>query len=361
MKTITGLILALLAATLLPAGAFADLPRYFDVEAHRGGRDARPENTLYSFAYAMALGATTLEMDMQITGDGIIVIRHDNHMLPMLTKNRYGDFITENEMPDIRTSRLADLRTFDIGEMSPKVDPAYWEAHGKTQKAIPGVKLATLEEVFQLVKDWGNNEVFMNIETKSYCYPVILHNPDPYEWVVKFYALVKKYHMEKQVMLQSFDWRTLKIMKELDPSIPTVALTAEHPQWNVEGDEGRYRWEGRKEKSPWMGGLDIKDFQGDYVKAAHAIKADVVSPYYEELTPELVKEAHAFGMTVVPWTIDREEDMRKVIDMGVDGLITDRPSVGRKVCLEKGLKLPAPDAHPEKKPYYTGTDWGLAP
>ncbi len=353
--------MVLLAAAWLPVKAFARLPQSFDLQAHRGGRDARPENTLYSFAYALALGVTTLEMDMQITGDGIIVIRHDNHLLPLLTKNKVGDFITENEIPDIRTSSLAELRTFDIGEMNPKDRSGYWEAHGRTQKQVPGAKLATLEDVFQLVRDWGRKDVFMNIETKSYCYPVTLHNPDPDGWVAKFYALVKKYGMEDQVMLQSFDWRTLKAMKELDPAIATVALTSEQPQWNDEGDEGRYRWEGRKEKSPWMAGLDIKDFGGDYVKAAHAVKADVVSPYFGELTPALVKEAHALGMKVVPWTINREEDMKKFIDMGVDGLITDRPAVGRKVCLEKGLQLPAPDASPEKKPYYTGTDWGLEP
>lgn len=360
MNKSTSAWLSVMAAILLSPGIlFADLPAGFDLQAHRGGRDARPENTLAAFAYAMAVGATTLEMDMQITKDGVIVIRHDNHLLPFLTKNEFGDFLTENEMPDIRTMNLPDLKKFDVGETSPFAPNGYWEAHGRTQKKVPGSRLATLEEVFKLVKAWGNDKVFLNIETKSYCYPENPLNPDPRRWVKKFHALAKKYGMLNRVMLQSFDWRTLEIIKEIDPSIPTVALTAEQPSWNErEFEEGRYRWTDRDEKSPWMAGLDIKNFGGDYVKAAHAIKADVVSPYFTELTPALVREAHDLGMKVVPFTVNDPRDMKRLIDMGVDGFITDRPSVARRVCIEKGIALPTPDPNPEGKPHYTGTDWG---
>ena len=352
-KSLAMLILALM---LLSPTTFAKLPTGFDLQAHRGGRDARPENTLQAFAYAMAIGVTTLEMDMQITKDGVIVIRHDNHIQYFLAHNAWGDFLTFNEMPDIRTWDFAELKKFDLRSMSPFAPYGYYDAHGKTQKECPGARLCSLEEVFQLVQAWGNKDVHLNIETKSYCYPVNPLNPDPYDWVIKFYALVRKYNMQDRVMLQSFDWRTIKIMKEMDPGIPTVALTAEQPQWNEEGDEGRYLWLDRKQPSPWMAGLDIKTFNGDYVKAAHAIKADVITPYYTELTPALIKEAHDFGMRVVPYTINNPDVMRQMITMGVDGLITDRPSIARKVLAELGIKLPAPDANPGKKPYFTGTD-----
>ena len=185
---------AVLAALLfVPSVLWAQLPKGFDLQAHRGGRDARPENTLVSFAYAMAVGVTTLEMDMQITKDGVIVIRHDNHLLPFLTKDENGDFLTDNEMPDIRTMKLADLKRFDLGEMSSYAPNGYWKSHGITQKKVLGTRLATLEDVFQLVKDWGNEDVFFNIETKSYCYPVNTLNPDPREWVKKFYSICLLY------------------------------------------------------------------------------------------------------------------------------------------------------------------------
>jgi glycerophosphoryl diester phosphodiesterase len=334
----------------------AGLPDGFDLQAHRGGRDARVENTLEAFAYAMAIGVTTLEMDMQITVDGVIVIRHNKEIPWYMAKNAWGDFLVTDEQPDIRFWKLADLKKFDLGAMSPDAPYGYWNAHGKTQKQTPGARLCTLEEVFELVKAWGNDKIFMNIETKSYPYSVNPVNPDPAVWVRKFYDLVKKHGMQERVFLQSFDWRTLIEMKKLDPKIPTVALTANQLAWNKDGDEGDYQWPDRKEPSPWMAGLDIKNFGGDIVKAAHAIKADVLTPYHTEVTKEIIEEAHALKMRVVPFTVNNPERMRELIKMGVDGMITDRPATLRKICIELGVKIPGPSADPSKKPYYTGVD-----
>lgn len=92
------------------------------------------------------------------------------------------------------------------------------------------------------------------------------------------------------------------------------------------------------------------------VKAAHAIGADVITPYHTELTKELIDEAHSFGMRVVPYTVNDPSRMRELIKMGVDGIITDRLAILRKVCQELGVGLPAPDPNPVGKPYYTGVD-----
>jgi len=349
-------ILCALLFMVTQGNAIAGLPTGFDLQAHRGGRDARPENTLPAFAYSLAIGVTTLEMDMQITADGVIVIRHNKEIPWYMAKNSWGRFLVTDEQPDIRFWKLADLKRFDIGAMSPDAPYGYWEAHGKTQKQAPGTRLCTLEEVFQLVKAWGNDKVFLNIETKSYPYPSNPVNPDPAVWVRKFYDLVKKYGMQERVFLQSFDWRTLVEMKKLDPKIPTVALTANQPSWNGEGDEGDYQWPDRKDPSPWMAGLDIRRLGGSIVKAAHAIKADVITPYHAELTLEMVAEAHTLGMRVVPYTVNDPVRMRELIKMGVDGMITDRPATLRKVCKELGIKVPDPDPNPSGKPYYTGVD-----
>ena len=105
-----------------------------------------------------------------------------------------------------------------------------------------------------------------------------------------------------------------------------------------------------------MAGLDIKDFGGDVVKAAHAINADVITPYHSELTKKLIDEAHSLGMRVVPYTVNDPSRMRELIKMGVDGIITDRPATLRAVCQELEIKLPVPDPNPAGKPYYTGVD-----
>ncbi len=328
----------------------------FDIQAHRGGRDARPENTLAAFAYALAVGVTTLEMDMQITGDGVVVVRHNKNIPWYMAKNAWGKFLVSDEEPDIRYWQLADLKQFDLGEMSPHAPYGYWKNHGATQKRIPGAKVCTLEEVFQLVKAWGNDRVHFNIEAKSTPYPIAPGNPEPAVWVSKFYELVVKYGLQDRVMLQSFDWRTLREMKRVDPKIPTVALTANQPAWNNEGDEGDYQWIDRSQPSPWMAGLDIRDYDNNVVAAAQAIGADIVSPDHTEVSQTTVKDAHQRGLRIIPYTVNDPVRMRELIKMGVDGIITDRPATLRAVCDALGVSVPAPDPAPAGKPHYSGVD-----
>ena len=102
--------------------------------------------------------------------------------------------------------------------------------------------------------------------------------------------------MENRVVLQSFDWNTLRIMKQVNPNISTSALWSQQPSWGRDSENLRPYEEGA---SPWLGGTDIDDYKGDAVAAAHAIGADVISPYYEELSAEKVAEAHSLGMKVV--------------------------------------------------------------
>lgn len=336
----------------LPTAAAKALPQEFDLEAHRGGRDARPENTLAAFAYALELGVTTLEMDMQMTKDGRIVISHNPVMNPTLAKDARGQYVAANTY-DIRTMPLSQVKTFDVGTMNPAVTD-YYNAHGKTQIAVPGTTMPTLEEVFELVNSYGNQSVLFNIETKSYAdltLPEAKNNPDPEKFVKAFYTIVKKYHMEDRVMLQSFDWRTLQVMHKLDPAITLVALTCEQPSW---GRDGLYRQVGEPGPSPWMGGLDIDAYKGNYVKAAKAIGADVVSPYWEEVSQELVTEAHDLGLKIVPWTVNNPQKMRMLLDMGVDGMISDKPWLLRQVLIERGMTVPTPTVN-EQSPYHTGT------
>ena len=357
-------LLAGLAATVLSTGMnIVDMQAahakvkfdVFDFEAHRGGRDARPENTLISFAYAMEMGATTLEMDMQMTKDGRIVISHNPVMNPNIAKGPDGQYVKAG-MYDIRTMNLADVKKFDIGTMNPAAGD-YYEGHGKTQVSVPGTTMPTLEEVFELANSYGNDKVIFNIETKSYADPLdagYKNNPDPEKFVKAVNDIVKKYHMEDRVTLQSFDWRTLSIMKKVNPNITLVALSSEQESWGRQ--EGCYlKIYDKKHASPWLGGLNINDFNGDYVKAAHAIGADIVSPYWEELSPQLVGEAHDLGMKVVPWTVNNPKVMGMLIDMGVDGFITDKPWVGRDILTQRGIQLHQPMVN-ESSPYHTGTD-----
>ena len=324
----------------------------FDLEAHRGGRDVRPENTLYSYAYAIELGATSIECDMQLTKDGQIVMSHNPILNSDITRDENGNYI-ENNKYDIRLMTVDELKKFDVGVMDPNCGE-YYDLHGKTQFTYDA-KIPTLEELMQLIQSYGDKNIVLNIETKSYPDPASAgykNNADPKKFVEVFNNIVKKYDMEDRVVLQSFDWQTLIEMKKLNPNISTSALWQEQPSWGRDSESLR-RYE--KKKSPWLGGLDIKDYQGNPVKAAHAISADIISPYYTEISKKDVDEAHSLGMKVIPWTVNNEKDMNMLLDMGVDGIISDKPWLLKQVLEKRNIKLHTPTVNVDS-PYHTGTD-----
>ena len=324
----------------------------FDLEAHRGGRDVRPENTLYSYAYAIELGATSIECDMQLTKDGQIVMSHNPILNSDITRDENGNYI-ENNKYDIRLMTVDELKKFDVSVMDPNCGE-YYDLHGKTQVTYDA-KIPTLEELMQLIQSYGDKNIVLNIETKSYPDPASAgykNNADPKKFVEVFNNIVKKYDMEDRVVLQSFDWQTLIEMKKLNPNISTSALWQKQPSWGRDSESLR-RYE--KKKSPWLGGLDIKDYQGNPVKAAHAIGADIISPYYTEISKQDVDEAHSLGMKVVPWTVNNEKDMNMLLDMGVDGIISDKPWLLKQVLEKRNIKLHTPTINVDS-PYHTGTD-----
>lgn len=324
----------------------------FDLEAHRGGRDVRPENTLYSYAYAIELGATSIECDMQLTKDGQIVMSHNPILNSDITRDENGNYI-ENNKYDIRLMTVDELKKFDVGVMDPNCGE-YYDLHGKTQFTYDA-KIPTLEELMQLIQSYGDKNIVLNIETKSYPDPASAgykNNADPKKFVEVFNNIVKKYDMEDRVVLQSFDWQTLIEMKKLNPNISTSALWQKQPSWGRDSESLR-RYE--KKKSPWLGGLDIKDYQGNPVKAAHAIGADIISPYYTEISKQDVDEAHSLGMKVVPWTVNNEKDMNMLLDMGVDGIISDKPWLLKQVLEKRNIKLHAPTVN-VNSPYHTGIE-----
>lgn len=347
------LIAGITAAVLVTGFNFVDMQPVqakssvegFDIVAHRGGRAARPENTLYSFAYAMETGVSTIELDIQLTKDGQLAVSHNAFLHNELAKGPDGNYV-KNNVYDLRTMTLDEIRQFDIGTMNPDAEK-YYADFGVTQVPAPGAKVPTLEDVFDLINSYGDKKVIVNIELKSYADPAGIeyaNNPDPKIVVKKIYDVVKKYHMEDRIVFQSFDWRPVKIMKELDPSITVAALSYK-----------KSLKPGTPEPSPWLGGLNINDFNGDYIKAAKALGADMSTPELKEVTPEFVAEAHELGIKIVPWTVNTREDMEKLMDMGVDGIITDKPWILREALANRGIQLPEPIVN-ENSPYHTGTN-----
>lgn len=312
--------------------------QYYDMEFHRGGRDARPENTLYSYQYALEKGAQTIECDMQLAADGVIVMSHNPALNPDLTTDSDGKRIEDNRYY-IHDMTVSEIQSFNVGHMDPASE--YYALHGHTQVKTDAC-VPTLRQMFELVRDSGNEEIRMSIEAKAYPDPALgaryEKNPDYDVLLREFLKLVNEFGFRKRVILQSFDWEVLKKMKELDPEIRTIALYSEQPSWGT--PDATTLWLGRDEPSPWLGGADLRAFDWNPVRAAHSLGIDDVSPYYKELTRELTDEAHQLGMRVVPWTVNSKKDMAAMYEMGVDGIITDRPWVLKELLAEKGEAVP---------------------
>lgn len=312
--------------------------------AHRGSRGSRVENSLEAFAYAMTLGVTSIETDVQLTADGVPVLSHSRILPWWTTKNAWGKFLVSDEQPNVLFSTLAELREYDLSEMSSYAPYGEWDLVGKTQRVGNGTRIATLEELFQLVHAWGNDQIELCIEAKSTPYPHT-PNPSPTEWVNAIYTLACKYGMVHRIYLLSFDWRVLREAKRIDPNLRTGALTANQPEWNQQiGDEGDY------ENERWMGE------SGDPIEIAARLGADVLSVYEKTVTEDMIHRVHSLGMHLVPYTVNDPGRMKELIEMGVDGIVTDRVKVARNVMSELGVPLPPADPDAFLKPYYTGTE-----
>ena len=299
----------------------------FDLEAHRGGRALRPENTLASFANALSMGVDTLELDMGVTKDGVVVVSHERGLNPDLARGPDGKYIGAG-IPYIKLT-LAEVKKYDVGQIRPGSDYA---ARFPDQLAIPETRIPTLAEVFDLVRRSGDRHVRLNIETKiDPTHPE--ESLDPQRFVSAVLGLLRGEHFTDRVMIESFDWRTLLLVQKQAPEIPTVYLTqVQQPEENLYPDKA----------SPWTAGFDPMRYGGSVPRAVKAAGGKIWSPLYEDVSASSITEAHSLGLPVIVWTVNDPKDMSRLIDMGVDGIISDRPDLLRTVAAGKGITLPRP-------------------
>ncbi|MEV6303454.1 glycerophosphodiester phosphodiesterase family protein [Actinoplanes sp. NPDC051861] len=340
-------VLLLAAGTLsgpTAAAAHNDRKTDFDLQAHRGGLGLRVESTLASFGNALQLGVSTLELDVQITEDRRAVVTHDRRVSGTKCTDTGPAVAGDPEFPYVgkyvNTLTLAQVRTLDCGSRTLADKPG--------QLAVPGARMPLLSDVFALVKRYGANGVKLNVETKVEAGAPSETAPRE-QFVAITAAEIRKAGLLRQVTIQSFDWGALRLMRQVEPRLPLVALT------NYD-----FLQVGRPGASPWLGGIDIDDFGGDPIRAIRSFGATTFSPvhgfpqngtvtdpgYRPYVTADLVRHAHRNGIKVVPWTVDDVPTMSKLIDDGVDGIITDYPDRLRTLLAQRGFKLPKGYASP---------------
>lgn len=299
----------------------------FDIEAHRGGRALFPENTLVSFANALSMGVSTLELDVGVTRDGVLVISHERGLNPDLARGPDGKYVAAPGIPFVQLS-LDEVKQFDVGQIRPG---STYSAQFPDQHAVPGTRIPTLKDLIDLVRRSGDGQVRLNVETK-----IDPNHPDesppPERFVTLLLDLLRTEKFEDRVMVQSFDWRTLQLVQKLAPEIPTVYLTVQ---------SGRDPTVFSDKASEWTAGFNPAEHGRSIPRTIKAAGGAIWSPYARDVTPALMAESHALGLKVVVWTANQPEDMARLIGMGVDGIISDRPDLLRKVAAEQGIALPA--------------------
>lgn len=299
----------------------------FDLQGHRGARGLMPENTLPAFAEALSIGVSTLELDVGVTADGHVVVSHDTALNPNLARAANGAWV-ETELL-IKDLPLQALQAYDVGRIKPG---SRGESRFADQQAVDGTKIPTLRQVFDLVKMSGNETVRLNIETKI--------NPDrpdntvsPEVFVDALLTLVRERQFESRVTIQSFDWRTLQLVQAQAPDIDTVYLTAQQ-NWldNVKSDGDK--------ASAWSAGFNLIQYDGNVPAMVKAAGGAVWSPFSGDVTNRRIKQAQALGLKVIPWTVNDPDMMEKLIDAGVDGIISDYPDRLRAVLQSRNMALP---------------------
>jgi glycerophosphoryl diester phosphodiesterase len=296
----------------------------FDLEAHRGGRGVAPENTLPAFALALAAGVTTLETDLALTRDGVLVLSHDPYLNPALTRGADGRWL-EARGPAIRSLTLEQLSAYDVGRLNPDSDYArQWP----DQRPADGARVPTLSALFALARE---RRVRFNIETKLTPYDGA-STPDPATFARAVVEEVRRAGMTERVIVQSFEWRTLVEVKRVAPEIATSCLTME----TESVDTVRAEADGA---SRWHAGLRAADHGGSLIGLVRAAGCSIWSPLWRNLTPELLAEAHDAGLKVIPWTVNDPDMIATFAALDVDGIITDYPERARRVLLKRGTAI----------------------
>lgn len=265
---------------------------------------------------------TTLETDLAVTRNNELVISHDPVLNPDLTREPDGQWLAAPG-PAIRTLTLDDLRRYDIGRVNPA---SKYGRQWPEQKPVDGQRFPTLAELFAA----AGPGVRFNIEIKTDPNkPDLTIDPVPFARLAV--DAIRKAGAASRSTLQSFDWRGLLEVKKLAPEIATGCLTIESNNFDtVQRASGQ--------RSPWLGGLDLAAHGGSVPRLAKAAGCATWSPFWRNVTAENVKEAQALGLKVVPWTVNVPAEMARLIDLGVDGLITDYPDRAKPVLAAKGLK-----------------------
>jgi glycerophosphoryl diester phosphodiesterase len=265
----------------------------FDIQGKAGCRGIMPENTISGMIKALVLGVTTLEMDAVISKDHQVVLSQEPYFNHEISLTPDGKSITlkDQKKHNIYKMNYADIQKYDVGS---KPHPRF---PGQQKfKAYKPLLDETIDSVENYVKLYRLAKPDYSIETKLIPNGDGEFQPDAGTYIELIMAIVKKKKLEKRVIIQSFDIRTLQYLHEKYPKIRTSLLIDEK-----------------------------EDFENNIKELG--FYPTIYSPYSILVGKTLVDKCHALGIKIIPWTVNSTRDIKYLMNLGVDGIITDYPNV----------------------------------
>jgi glycerophosphoryl diester phosphodiesterase len=299
-------------------------PNYIKIYGHRGARGDLPENTLESFKYLFKNNINAYETDILISKDLIPVITHDFRLDPSFTKDNEGNWITDENIIIFDLS-YDELLKFDVGSLNKL---SRYGRRFVNQKTLENQKIPKLSELLELSSKNKSENLLINLEIKSTPDEENL-TPTPEEMVKLVMKEVNKSNLQNKIIISSFDWRTLTEIKNLYPEISRAYLSFLQ-QAGIKIKNTIYN------RSPWMSFLPFFE-KYELPKIIKSQGGKAWHPYHKDITKKLVDISHQEDLPVNVWTVNEEYDMLKMIEYGVDGIMTDYPLRLKELCDKENL------------------------
>lgn len=299
-------------------------PNYIKIYGHRGARGDLPENTLESFKYLFKNNINAYETDILISKDLIPVITHDFRLDPSFTKDNEGNWITDENIIIFDLS-YDELLKFDVGSLNKL---SRYGRRFVNQKTLENQKIPKLSELLELSSKNKSENLLINLEIKSTPDEENL-TPTPEEMVKLVMQEVNKSNLQNKIIISSFDWRTLTEIKNLYPEISRAYLSFQQ-QAGIKIKNTIYN------RSPWMSYLPFFE-KYELPKIIKSQGGKALHPYHKDITKKLVDISHQEDLPVNVWTVNEENDMLKMIEYGVDGIMTDYPLRLKELCDKENI------------------------
>ena len=299
-------------------------PNHIKIYGHRGARGDLPENTLESFKYLFDNAINAYETDILISKDLIPVITHDFRLDPSLTKDKEGNWIKDENIK-IFDLTYDEISKFDVGSLNKLT------RYGRrfvNQKSLENQKIPKLSELLELSSKNVLQNLLINLEIKSTPDEKNL-TPDPKDLVQIVLNEINNSNLKDKIIISSFDWRILREVKKQSPEIPRAYLTFQQ-------EKGMKIKKTIYSKSPWIDHIPLTIVY-DLPKIIKELGGSAWHPYYKDINKKAVKDAHDNNLPVNVWTVNDEDDMLKMIEYGVDGIMTDYPLRLKNLCEKRSI------------------------